>query len=109
MTPANLNARWRGDSNTNDDSGNAYNGTAVGNNLSYTQGKHGMAFLFDGTTNEVKVDDGDALWPAPSFSVEAWVKTPTSAPAQLVMKYQCAGACPAYKAYAYYSLRIASR
>lgn len=102
-TPANLAARWRGESNTNDDSGNAYNGTAIGS-LAYAPGKHGMAFLMNGSTTEVQVNDGDALWPAASVSVEAWVKTAT-APGQLVMKYQCAGSCPT-NSYAYYSLRI---
>lgn len=103
-TPSNLNARWRGDGNTNDDSGNAYNGTAIGT-LSYTPGKHGMAYLFDGSSNFVRINEGDALWPSASFSVEAWVKTTSTSGGQLVMKYQCAGSCPA-PSYAYYSLRF---
>lgn len=107
-TPANLAGRWRGDGNTNDDSGNAYNGAAVGT-LSYTTGKHGMAFLLDGSTNLVSINDGDALWPAASLSVEAWVKTTSSTnTAELVMKYQCAGSCPTNNSFALYALRVGS-
>lgn len=99
----NLNARWRADGNAMDDGGNAYHGATVGNSFSYAPGRHGMAFLLDGTTNFVRVNDNDALWPAASFSVAAWVKTSSSG--ELITKYQCAGSCPA-SSFAYYSLRV---
>src|SRR5512143_1507125 len=54
-TPANLQGRWRAENNANDDSGNGYNGTTVGSSFGYTPGKHGMAFLLNGSTNEVLV------------------------------------------------------
>lgn len=104
-TPSNLNARWRGENNANDDSGNSYNGTTVGANFGYTPGKHGMAFLMDGTTNEVQISEGDALWPAASFSIELWVKTTSTTAPTLIQKYQCAGSCPA-GSYAYFTMRI---
>jgi hypothetical protein len=104
--PSNLTGRWRGENNASDDSGNSNNGTPVGATFMYAPGKHGTAFLFDGSTSAVKIDDGDALWPAASFSTELWVKTTSSAGTQtLIQKYQCGGLCPT-GSYAYYSLRI---
>jgi hypothetical protein len=103
-TPSNMTARWRGDGNANDDSGNSYNGTTLGT-FAYGPGKHGMAFLFDGSTNAVNINDGDALWPAASFSLELWVKVTTAASATLVQKYQCAYSCPT-GSFAFYTLRL---
>jgi hypothetical protein len=72
--PSTLVAEWRGEMNANDSLASHYNGTTVGN-VTYTAGKHGMAFLFDGSSAYVTIDDSDALWPAASFSLEAWVNT----------------------------------
>lgn len=101
--PIGLEGRWRGEMNTNDDT-MAHNGTAVGTNLGYAPGKHGFAFLLDGTTNVIAVDDGDALWPAASFSLEAWVKTTSHG--NVISKYQCGGYCPANDSQAYYGLSV---
>ncbi len=91
-SPASLRARWRAESNTNEDTG-VYNGTAVGA-LAYTPGKHGMAFSFDGTDAAVTADPSDQLYPPGSFTLELWVKT-AAAPANdvaLIQKYDCGGA-----------------
>src|SRR5437764_1334327 len=89
--PAGLAARWRGENNANDDQG-LFNGTVNGN-IAYTPGKHGSAFLLDGSTAYITADDGDTLWPTGSFSIEGWIKT-GSAPAAAVavwIKYGCGG------------------
>jgi Concanavalin A-like lectin/glucanases superfamily len=90
-TPAGLVARWRGEMTAKDDTGR-YDGTGVGP-LAYTPGgRHGAAFLLDGTSAAVSVPDGDELWPASSFSLEGWVKA--SAAGSMIQKYECGGACP---------------
>lgn len=61
--------------------------------MTYTAGKHGSAFLFDGSSAYVTIDDGDALWPAASFALEAWVNT-THPGGTLLEKYQCWNFCP---------------
>jgi len=88
--PVGLAARWRGEANTNDDTG-LFEGTAHGA-LAYAPGRHGTAFLLDGTTAYVTADEGDTLWPTASFSIEAWVKAPTiSMEAVVFCKYGCGG------------------
>jgi hypothetical protein len=102
--PAGLAGRWRGEMNPSDDTA-AHNGTPIGNNLGYAPGQHGLAFLLDGATNVVSISDGDALWPAASFSVEAWVKTFASG--NVISKYQCGGKCPSAVSTAYWALSVA--
>jgi hypothetical protein len=91
--PSTLVSEWRGESNANDSLSHHYNGTAVGN-VTYTAGKHGQAFLFDGSSSYVTINDGDALWPSGSFSLEAWVNT-THSGGDIMEKYACWNACPA--------------
>jgi len=89
-TPAGLAARWRGENVTADDKG-LFDGTAHGS-LAYTPGRHGSAFLLDGTTAYVTADSGDTLWPMGSFSVSAWVKAASiSATSEILVKYGCGG------------------
>jgi hypothetical protein len=87
-SPAALRARWRGEHNTLDDTGN-YNGTAVAT-LGYVAGRHGMAFKLDGLMSLVTADPNDALWPSASFSIEAWVRT-TGVSGTFLSKYDCGG------------------
>src|SRR5437868_5026016 len=90
-TPGGLVARWRGDMTAKDDTAR-YDGAMVGP-LAYTpDGRHGSAFLLNGTGAAVMVSDGDELWPANSFSLEGWVKASAAGP--LIQKYECGGACP---------------
>jgi hypothetical protein len=88
-TPAGLGARWRGEGNANDDLG-LYNGSA--NNVFYQTGKHGLAFLLQGT-GDVVADFGDVLWPTGSFSIETWIKSPNApaGTAYIFDKYGCGG------------------
>jgi hypothetical protein len=90
-SPANLLARWRGELNAQDATG-AHGGSTVGA-TSYTPGRHGNAFLFDGASALVTADAADLLWPTGSFSVEAWVKTtsPVTTDVTLLQKYGCGG------------------
>lgn len=70
-SPDVLQARWRGEGNASDETG-AYDGIMSG---SFTpDGRHGAAFMFDGNQG-LTADMSDRLWPAASFSVEAWVQT----------------------------------
>lgn len=62
---------WRGEDNTNDESGNDRNGTWVGT-PNYTSGKFGRAFTFDGSN---AVDVGDIDFPYDQFSVSIWART----------------------------------
>lgn len=89
--PTGLALRYRGEMNLTDDLGTT-TATAHGATLGYAPGKHGFAFLLDGSTNVITVDDADALWPADSFSIEAWVKT--TAAGVVLEKYQCQNFCP---------------
>jgi hypothetical protein len=89
-SPPGLQARWRGDMNTNDDTG-VFNGTGHGN-LEYTPGRHGSAFLLDGVGALVTADPSDALYPPASFSIEAWINTTaTGVYVTVVNKYDCGG------------------
>lgn len=102
--PPGLAGRWRGEMNTTDDTA-AHNGTPIGNNLGYAPGQHGLAFLLDGSTNVVSINDADTLWPAASFSLEAWVKTTSSG--NVLSKYQCGGKCPS-SSNAYWALSVSA-
>jgi hypothetical protein len=88
--PAGLAARWRGEDDAKDHQG-LFDGTAHGS-VAYTPGRHGSAFLLDGTSAYVTADSGDVLWPTGSFSVEAWVKASTITEGSTVfVKYGCGG------------------
>lgn len=101
--PASLAARWRGEMDASD-SLNNYNGTTVGN-ITFTPGKHGSAFLLDGASY-VTIDDSDALWPAASFSLEAWVNTTRNG--NLLEKYACWNFCPSNRANALWALSVSN-
>jgi hypothetical protein len=101
--PAGLAGRWRAEMNTNDDL-NASPGTQIGG-VVYSPGKHGFAFVLDGT-KLVSVADNDALWPAESFSLEAWFKTTGTTSAQIMQKYQCSNTCPAGQSTALWAIGL---
>jgi concanavalin A-like lectin/glucanase superfamily protein len=98
-SPAGLVSRWRGEMNADDDTG-AHGGKASGT-IAYAAGKHGFAFLLDGT-DAITIDDGDAMWIAGSFSVEAWVNTTTGG--VIASKYECGNFCPTGQATSYWYL-----
>jgi hypothetical protein len=104
--PAGLAGRWRAEMNVNDDL-SASTATQVGG-VVYSPGKHGFAFVLDGSSKYVSVADNDALWPSGSFSVEAWIKTTGSASSMVLQKYQCSNFCPSNQATALYSLFMSS-
>jgi hypothetical protein len=93
QSPAGLQARWRGDGNAADETG-VYDGITSGG---FTPaGRHGSAFLFDGE-HIFTADMNDQLWPAASFSLEAWVKMPpdpaSDNSSMVVEKYDCGYVC----------------
>jgi hypothetical protein len=92
-TPAAAKARYRAENNANDHLGN-FNATAVGANFSYAPGKYGQAFQLDGADDTVTINDGDQMWPAGSFTLEAWIKTTATKPANMIIsKYSCGNTC----------------
>ncbi len=104
-TPTGLGGRWRAEMNTNDDTGNST--STVSGTLGYTPSIHGNAFSLDGAT-AISVNDGDALWPTASFTLEAWVKMSAATATNIMIeKYQCGNACPA-GSNAYYGMYVAS-
>lgn len=100
-------ARWRADQSTADQT-TMFNGSTVGLNFGYTQGKHGSAFLLDGVDDGVTIDDLDRLWPADAFSIEAWVKTTSSAPGNVLVKYACGNSCPNGLSFSYFGLAVSA-
>jgi hypothetical protein len=66
-------AHWPLNGNTNDISGNGYNGTPT--NITYVAGKIGQAASFNGTTSVV--DLSSFTTPNSDFTVSAWVKITT--------------------------------
>jgi len=81
-------AAYNGESNANDSFG-SNNGTPVGG-LTYTTGKIGNAFNFNGTTSYVQLGDvmdvGTSSW-----SYSFWFNTPNAAPNQMVFSKSLAG------------------
>ena len=70
--PAGLVSWWPGDGNANDiRDGN--DGT-LQNGATFTAGKVGQAFSFDGTNDFVAIPHNPNLNPTGSFSVDAWIK-----------------------------------
>jgi concanavalin A-like lectin/glucanase superfamily protein len=84
-TPANLVARWRADAMAPTDDTGSFLGTPLGS-PGYAPGKHGSAFALDGAHDGFTVQDHEVLWPAASFSVEAWVLTTNPGAAQTVIR-----------------------
>ncbi len=67
----NLVAAYKAESNANDSLGN-YNGTAVGG-LTYTAGKSGNAFTFNGTSGVVDITDNSLSGLNGDFSINLWI------------------------------------
>jgi hypothetical protein len=63
---------WAGESNTSDSLG-INNGTSIGS-VSYTTGKSGQAFSFNGSS-AVKIANAPSLNPTGNFTIAAWIKT----------------------------------
>ena len=77
-----LYAVYKGESNANDSLG-VYNGTAQGG-LTYTAGKSGNAFVFNGTNAGVLFSNG--VWNfTGNFSISMWVKFSTSGLSQILI------------------------
>lgn len=89
--PGGLRVRYRAENNALDHAGN-YDGVAIG--TSYGPGKYSMAFQFPGSNAQaISIDDQELLWPAFSFTIEAWIRTDAglSSSAAVVCKYECGG------------------
>jgi hypothetical protein len=76
---ASLQAQYQFEGNTNDSSGNARNGTAMGGPL-FVAGKVGQAISLDGIDDYVNIDGykgvlADANGVQQPFTITAWVKT----------------------------------
>jgi len=70
-----LYAVYKGESNGNDSLGN-YNGTVQGG-LTYSGGKSGNAFTFNGTNSRIDLPTGSFNSLTTDFSVSAWTLLPT--------------------------------
>lgn len=89
QSPAQLRARWRAESNGDEETG-AHGATALGG-AAYGPGRHGSAFDLDGVDDLLTADATDQLWPTASFSIEAWVRTNAVDFSGLFQKYDCGG------------------
>ena len=82
---------YRSEGNINDfynrNNGSSFNGT-------YTQGKVGQAFRFDGGQAIIIPYDASLVPGYNSFSAELWVKTPSLENAVIIENYECGGDCP---------------
>jgi hypothetical protein len=70
----NLYAIYKGENNANDLLGN-YNGTAVGG-LTYTAGKNGNAFTFNGTNSAIRLPVNSMSF-TNDFSISTWINIPS--------------------------------
>lgn len=71
--PANLTAWYRGEGNSNDSSGNNFNGTPQ-NGATYGTAKVGQGFILDGVNDWISVADNNALDGFAQMSAAVWVK-----------------------------------
>ena len=69
--------RWKADGNAVD-AVRGNNGTLVGD-TGFANGHTGRAFSFDGSDDYVSVPDAATHYPAGSFTVDAWARTPSPA------------------------------
>lgn len=76
-----LYAVYKAESNANDSLG-IYNGTAQGG-LTYTAGKSGNAFLFNGTSAYLSLPDNAFQFPSSNFTISIWIY-PTSGSPQVI-------------------------
>ena len=72
ISTTNLQAYYKFDNNTDDSSGNAYNGT--GNDITYGTGKFLSAATFNGTSSYVAMPAEDYSI-STSYTLSAWIKT----------------------------------
>ncbi|MBV9467786.1 MAG: hypothetical protein JOZ57_00915, partial [Abitibacteriaceae bacterium] len=72
VPPAGLVAWYRAEGNANDSSGNGHNGTLQGS-ATFTTGKVGQAFSFNGVNSFVQVPSSPALDPIQAATYDAWV------------------------------------
>src|SRR5262249_48832932 len=93
--------RWRAEMSPADELGH-YPAAGV-TSISYTPGKHGYAFLVD-SGHTVTIDDADMLWPANSFTLEAWGKT--TGAGVVMQNDQCGMACPSGVSTAYWGVSV---
>jgi len=84
-----LYAVYKAESNANDSLG-VRNGTAVGG-VTYTSGKSGNAFTFNGTTGLISLSNGDLSSLGSSFSYSFWVNQSASGIMALVNTYTSTG------------------
>lgn len=72
---------WKGESNTNDESGKGNNGTASG--VTYSLAKFGQGFTFDGASNHYVAipTSNDFSASGAALTISFWAKVPTNAPA----------------------------
>jgi hypothetical protein len=100
---------WKADGDATDSLA-ANNGTLIGD-TTFAAGESGQAFTFDGNGDAVTVpppNPDDQLFSG-SFTVEAWVKTTSTAPIQYVVsKYECANFCPSGNANSEYEIDLAN-
>ena len=104
--PTGMVSWYPGDGNANDIVG-TNDGTL--NGVTFTAGKVGQAFSFNGTDAYVRVLDNANLYPgAGPFTVDAWIKTTQMSPgnAFVLAHYECANNCPSFVANSVYAMYV---
>ncbi len=104
--PSGMVSWWPGDGNPNDiQDGN--NGT-LQNGATFTAGKVGQAFSFDGVDDYAQIPHNSSLDPGTgSFTIDAWIKTTKATGSQIIVsKYECGQACPSFVARSLYFVTI---
>jgi hypothetical protein len=92
---ADLQALWQANGDGSDMLGR-FDGTTMGG-MAFTEGRFGQAFQFDGSDDFVSIPHEEALNPAGSFSVEAWVKTSfVDGTGTVITNYDCGNICPGH-------------
>lgn len=61
--------------NAHDYSGNNIDGTVTGATWNSTGGKYGGAYMFDGVSNNISINNFRDVHPRNAFTLEAWIKT----------------------------------
>jgi hypothetical protein len=79
-----LQACYEFEGNTNDSSGNAHHGTAMGN-PTFVSGKLGQAIDLRGLNDYVEITGYKGILGANAFSISAWIKTSLPEEQQIVM------------------------
>ena len=87
-------ALWRGDSNANDATPNANNGTLTGGATASSAGKLNNAFTFDGVDDYVNIPTSASLNTTSSFTYATWIKPVSIANTPVIMSKASGGAGP---------------